>query len=130
MTTQILIVDDDCHTRSALHTLLAITFPDCRFRESPTGEDAVGMARILPPHLVLMDIRLSGISGITATARIKAAVPDAKVIILSLHDEPDYRTAATAAGACGYALKSRIRTELMPLLRLLLLPSPPFPGVP
>jgi DNA-binding NarL/FixJ family response regulator len=120
MSTHVLIVDDHAPTRSALHTWLDTTFPTCEFRESETGEQAVEMALAIPPHLVLMDIRLPGISGIAATARIKAAIPSALVVIFSMHDAPDYRTAASAAGACGYALKSRIHTELMPLLRKLL----------
>lgn len=115
-----MIVDDDAYTRSALHAWLEMSFPACMLRESESGEAAVRMALESPPSVVLMDIQLPGINGISATSLIKSAVPNANVVMLSNYNASAYKAAASQAGACGYVLKSRIHSELMPLLRTLL----------
>jgi len=68
---------------------------------------------------VLMDIEMNGLDGITATRRIKAAHPAAKIIIVTNYDDPALREAARNAGACGYVLKENL-FEVSSLLKTLI----------
>jgi DNA-binding NarL/FixJ family response regulator len=70
-----------------------------------TGEEAVAMTESYKPDIVLMDIRMPGMNGITATRRIRAAGSRAKVIVLTNFDDDDYIHEALDAGASGYVLK-------------------------
>jgi DNA-binding NarL/FixJ family response regulator len=69
-----------------------------------------------------MDIDLPEMSGLQATARIKAMIPATQVVILSLHDDRARRARATRAGANAYVAKGKISSELQPTLAALLPP--------
>jgi len=73
--------------------------------------------RPLAPDLVLMDVELPGVSGIEATRRIRAALPEACVVMLTAHAEPDLLMAALQVGAAGYLLKHTPAAELVDTLR-------------
>jgi DNA-binding NarL/FixJ family response regulator len=73
--------------------------------EASDGEEAVVEAIALAPDVILMDVRMPGIDGIEATRRILAATPSARVLMLSVSDEPDDLLEAIKAGAAGYLLK-------------------------
>ena len=55
-----------------------------------------------------MDLQMPRVGGLEATRRIRADFPDAQIIIVTQHDDPHWRTAATQAGACGYVLKENL----------------------
>lgn len=81
-----------------------------------TGEEAVKLACELAPDLVLLDLMMPGMNGIEASRRITAAAKAPVVIILTLHDNQEYRQAASDAGAGGFVTKSLLRTELVPCI--------------
>jgi DNA-binding NarL/FixJ family response regulator len=102
---RILLVDDHEVVRLGLKALLS-RHP--RFEivgEAGTAEEALSKARVHKPDVVVMDIRLSGASGIDATRNIMAVLPETRVIILTSYADDDLLTDAMAAGAIGYVLK-------------------------
>jgi len=116
----LLIVDDHEMVRAALRDWLAEVFRDIRIIEAGTGEDAVALATSEPIDVVIMDVRLPGISGIEAMRRIKAATPSTEALILTVYDAAEYHTDAMASGARAYVLKNRLHKDLVPELRELL----------
>ena len=78
------------------------------------------MAQDRSPQVVVMDIILGQMNGIEATRRIKATLPAAQVVMLTICEGEVYRTDAATAGASAYVLKRRMRTELLPTLAALL----------
>jgi DNA-binding NarL/FixJ family response regulator len=73
--------------------------------EAGDAAEALQQAQQHPVDLVLMDINMPGSNGIEATARFKAAFPAIAVLVLSMHDKPEYVAQAMQAGARGYVLK-------------------------
>ena len=120
MPTTILVVEDHDAVRKALRSWLEVEFPQCRVIEAVTGEEAVALTRAEFPRLVVMDITLPGISGIDATRQIRAALPSALIVILTIHDDDTHRADAAAAGARAYVAKRAMQTELIPALTALL----------
>jgi DNA-binding NarL/FixJ family response regulator len=85
--------------------------------EASDGREALQIARQLKPAVVFMDISMRGLNGLEATARIAKEVPQAKVIILSMHQNDEYFWQALKAGASGYLLKKAATTELAAALK-------------
>lgn len=121
----IMIVEDHEAVRTSLRDWLSAIFPDCIFVEAKSGEEAVDLALARPPDVVLMDIGLPGMNGIRATRHIKAAASQAQVVMLTIHEAPEYQADAAAAGASAYIVKRRMHTELIPVLARLLSQTPP-----
>jgi DNA-binding NarL/FixJ family response regulator len=82
-----------------------------------SGSDAVDLVLRTRPDIVLMDIGLVGLNGIEATRQIKAARPDAKILILSMHDDDESVAQAVAAGAAGFMPKNADRLTLLRAVR-------------
>jgi len=107
---RVLVVDDDDLMRAGLRSVLS-SDPDVEVvGEAANGHAAVAAARDHAPDLVLMDVRMPDLDGITATRDVLAATPDAKVIILTTFEQDDYIFGALNAGASGFLLK-RTRPE-------------------
>lgn len=87
--------------------------------EASSGEDAVRLARLLAPDVVLMDVEMPGMDGVAATAAVRAAVPTTQVIVLSLHADAPTRARALAAGAAAFIGKGSGELELLACLRAL-----------
>jgi DNA-binding NarL/FixJ family response regulator len=119
----ILVVEDFQPLRLSVITWLKFRFPECDVRGVASGEEAIEHARASRPDVVLMDIELPGIDGFEATSRIRAQAPETAVVMLTTHDTPQHRLAATNAGAVGYVAKHEMETRLeatiQDLLRLL-----------
>jgi len=102
----VLIVDDNpsvCRViRAIVAPLVEHVFECCG------GEEAIGLYRAHRPDVVLMDVAMRGLDGITATRQIRQVNPAARVVIVTNHDQADLRDAAAAAGACGYVLKTHL----------------------
>jgi DNA-binding NarL/FixJ family response regulator len=97
-----------------------MAFPGCRVIEANSGEEAIVLTINESPRVVVMDINLPGMNGIEATRQIKAALPSAQVVVLTVHEDSPYRADAIADGASAYVPKRVMRTELMPALTTLL----------
>jgi DNA-binding NarL/FixJ family response regulator len=120
MSSTILIVEDHDGLRTALHDWLTAVLPDCCLLEATSGEEAVALTRDHAPDLVLMDINLPTMNGLEATRRITHTWPHTQVVVLTIHEDDDFRAGAQAAGAVGYVTKRNMYVELMPtLVRLL-----------
>jgi len=76
------------------------------------GDEALKQASRLTPDLVLMDLAMPDMSGLEATRAIKALLQKPRVVILTLHDNAEYRAAAKAVGADGFIAKSEFGTAL------------------
>ncbi|MDZ8051704.1 MAG: response regulator transcription factor [Aulosira sp. ZfuVER01] len=84
-----------------------------------SGEEALKQVPQLCPDLVLMDLAMPGINGLEATRQIKERPSAPYVVVLTLNDGSEYRTAALAVGADGLVTKSEIGTALLPLIHSL-----------
>ena len=113
----VLIVDDQRLMREGLATLLALA-PDMHIvGQAGDGAEAIRLAKHLRPDVILMDIRMPGTDGVTATQAIRAALPDTQVIILTTFDDDEYVLAGLRAGACGYLLKDMPSERLVDAIR-------------
>lgn len=105
MTLRLLLVDDHEVVRLGMKVLLDRHQDFTVVAEADSEEDAIEQALLHKPDIVLMDIRLSGGSGIEACHKIKNALPDTKVIMLTSFAEDELLFSAIRAGASGYVLK-------------------------
>jgi DNA-binding NarL/FixJ family response regulator len=87
--------------------------------ECSNGTDALSLYALHHPDVVLMDIRMLGMDGLTATRQIRLINPSARVVVVTDYDDEDLRVAAAEAGACGYALKQNM-TDLPKMIGSLL----------
>lgn len=111
-TTRVLLVDDHPLVRSGIGSCLANFKHLVVIGEAADGLEALRLARELAPDLVLMDIDMPGMNGLAATEWICKKLPRVKVIILSMHNKPEYVTRSIQAGARGFVLKDCPREEL------------------
>ena len=99
------VIDDDPLITIALRTILEAD-PDVSVCASGgSGEDAVRIFRALRPDILLMDIRMKGMDGLTAAEQILRADPSAKILLLTTFLDDEYIVRAIRAGARGYLLK-------------------------
>jgi DNA-binding NarL/FixJ family response regulator len=113
---RVLLADDHAAVRAGLRFLLESAADLEVVAEVGDGASAVESARALRPDVVLMDVRMPGTDGITATAAITAEGL-AEVLVLTTFDLDDYVTGALGAGAAGYLLKSAEPQELLDAVR-------------
>ncbi|MBZ0203443.1 MAG: response regulator transcription factor [Ignavibacteria bacterium] len=112
-TTKILIVDDHEVVRDGLRNILTSLDNISIAGEAGNGEDAVKMYSTLKPDLVIMDISMPGMNGIEATRVIKEKDPDARILILTMHDNQEYLNQIIRSGAKGFILKNTDKEELL-----------------
>ncbi len=120
MQPHVLIVEDSQPVRKSIREWLGINFPDCLFHEAGSGEEALQLAVRDAPHLVLMDIELPGMNGLTATRKIKELCPRTEVLILTIHEDIRYQDEATAAGAGSFLPKREMYKRLVPMMEIIL----------
>ena len=97
--------------------------------EATNGREAVEMCDQLQPDIVLMDVRMPEMDGLSATREIKGRHPTICVLIVTTHENPDYLLEAIRVGAAGYVLKDSSRQRLVSAVRRALDgESPPRPG--
>jgi len=101
----ILLVEDDGYFRKTLRQELSQWFPSIIIEEASDGQEAMEKMDSFSPQIVFMDIRLPGESGLQLTKKIKAKYPRSHVVILTSHDLPEYRQAATECGADHFFAK-------------------------
>src|SRR5438270_5378173 len=105
MAERILLVDDHPLTRSALAGLLAQHGFDV-VGEAPDGEEAIERAQQLRPDLILLDLSMPGVDGLTALPRLREAAPDCEVVVVTASGTEENLLSAIRAGAAGYLLKT------------------------
>src|ERR671920_292504 len=88
--------------------------------EAVNGRHALELCRQLHPDLVLMDVRMPEIDGLSATRAIKEELPNISVLIVTTYDDPDYLFEAVGAGAAGYVLKNTRKHKLIEVIRKVL----------
>ncbi|HUJ54933.1 MAG TPA: response regulator transcription factor [Gaiellaceae bacterium] len=114
---RVLIVDDHTLVRSGLRLLLEAEDGFVVEDEAADAEQAVRLARLHKPDVILLDVVMPGRSGIEAAGDILAAAPKAKILVLSMQDDPSYVRQAFSAGAIGYLLKEAADDELVQAVR-------------
>jgi two-component system response regulator NreC len=117
MAIRVLIADDHAVVRAGLRLLLDAADEIEVVGEAGSGEEAVRLSRSLKPDVVLMDVVMPGMNGIEATAPALEAAPGAKVLVLSMQDDPRYVREAFEAGATGYVLKEAADSEVVQAVR-------------
>ena len=117
MTIRVLIVDDHAVVRAGLRRVLDAEADIETVGEAADGERAIFEAMETTPDVVLMDLVMPGKSGIEAMPALLQAAPEAKVLVLSMQDDPRYVREAFAAGASGYVLKEAADTEVVAAIR-------------
>ena len=110
---QVLVVDDDHLMRAGLRGVLSNDAAIEVVGEAQDGRDAIYRTRLLRPDVVLMDVRMPDLDGISATRELLAAFPAVKVVILTTFEQDDYIFGALAAGASGFLLKRTSPEELV-----------------
>jgi two-component system, NarL family, response regulator LiaR len=114
---RILIADDHALVREGLRTMLSGEEGIEVIAEANDGRQALTLCRELHPHLVLMDVRMPVMDGLEATKRIKDEMPKTSVMMVTMHENPDYLFEAVKAGAAGYVLKDASGDRLLSAVR-------------
>ena len=115
--TRVLIVDDHAVVRSGLRMLLDAQEDIEVVAEAGDVREAIFEARAQKPDVILMDVVMPGPSGIEGAPDVLKEAPGAKLLVLSMQDDPHYVREAFAAGAAGYVLKEAADTELVHAVR-------------
>lgn len=114
---RVLLVDDHAILRAGLKALLA-TYPDIEVvGEASDGAEAIQQVKAHKPDIVLMDISMPGMNGLTATRYILEAYPEVRIIILTQYDSKEYVLPLLQLGAAGYVLKQCADTDLIKAIR-------------
>jgi DNA-binding NarL/FixJ family response regulator len=114
---RILIADDHALVREGLRTMLSGEEGIEVIAEANDGQQALDVCRELGPDLVLMDVRMPVMDGLEATKRIKQEMPKTSVMMVTMHENPDYLFEAVKAGAAGYVLKDASGERLLSAVR-------------
>ncbi|HEY3291548.1 MAG TPA: response regulator transcription factor, partial [Anaerolineae bacterium] len=103
---RLLLADDHPVLREGMADLLMQRANIEVVGQASTGQQAVELAHILKPDVILMDIEMPTVSGIEATRQIRALLPEVQVLILSGFDDEEYVRSAVKVGASGFMLKT------------------------
>lgn len=127
---RVLVCDDHPIVREAVRARLA-EIPGIEIAgEASDGREAVSLARKLKPEVVLLDVEMPELDGISATRQIVNLHPGTGVILFTAHDEPDMIKLASESGASGYLLKSSEQSELGEAIRSVAAGATWFPDSP
>jgi two-component system, NarL family, response regulator LiaR len=114
---RLLIADDHALVREGLRTLLSGEDGIEVIAEANDGQQALNICRELKPDLVLMDVRMPVMDGLEATKKIKQEMPKTSVMMVTMHENPDYLFEAVKTGAAGYVLKDASGERLLSAVR-------------
>lgn len=115
---RVLVVDDQRLIREGIASLLDIQDGIKVVETAIDGQEAVQKALALSPDVVLMDVRMPVMDGITATRKIRQQLPTCQVLMLTTFDDEEYVVKSLQAGACGYLLKDIPANDLAQAVRL------------
>jgi DNA-binding NarL/FixJ family response regulator len=116
-TIRVLLADDHPVVREGLRGMLAAEPGIDVIGEAASGDEAVAVTRAVRPDVILMDLRMPGGDGVSAITRIRADLPDARIVVLTTYDTDADILRAVEAGATGYLLKDTPRAELAQAVR-------------
>lgn len=114
---RILIVDDHSLVRAGIALLIGHQDDMEPVGQAGTAAEAIELAGELSPDIILLDVTMPGGGGLEALPALATAAPGAKVLMLSMHEDPNYVRAALGAGASGYVLKDAAYDELVDAIR-------------
>jgi DNA-binding NarL/FixJ family response regulator len=114
---KVLVADDHTVVREGIRHVLDGEPGFIIVAEAATAAEAVRLAEAEKPDVVLLDITMPGESGLQAAVRMRKLVPETRILILSMHDNPEYVLESVRAGAHGYLLKDSAATELRQAIR-------------
>lgn len=117
MTIRVLLVDDESLVRAGFRLILEEAGDLEVAGEAGDGAEAVRLAADLAPDVIVMDVRMPGVDGIEATARILARDPSARILVVTTFDLDEHAFAALRAGASGFVLKNAPVHELAEAVR-------------
>lgn len=117
MKTKVLIADDHEVVRDGLKNILHSSGTMMVIGEANDGNEAIGLYDKLRPDIVIMDISMPNMNGIEATKKITDRFPDAKILILTMHDNQEYLNQVIRCGAHGFVLKNTDKDELLDAVR-------------
>ncbi|MBL7254174.1 response regulator [Paractinoplanes lichenicola] len=123
---RVLLVDDQQLIRAGLR-MLCDAEPDLEVvGEAGDGREAITLAARLAPDVIVMDLRMPGVDGISATSRVLAERPATRVLVLTTFGDDDHLYPALNAGACGFLLKDAPPAELLEGIRRAAAGDSPF----
>ncbi len=114
---RVLLVDDHAVVRMGLRSFFDMLADIEVVGEASDGSEGVAMARRLKPDVVLMDLLMPNMDGVTAIGRIKAEMPETEIVTMTSFIEEEKVTAALEAGASGYVLKDAEADEVAQAIR-------------
>ena len=114
---KLLLVDDQSIVRQGLRMRLLMEPDIVVIGEASSGEQALELVESLTPDIVLMDVEMPGMDGITATAVLRENTSQSAVVIMSIHDDVQTRARAQAAGAAAFVEKSGTLEVLLATIR-------------
>ena len=114
---RVLLVDDQSLFRRAIATLIAEQPDFVVVGEATNGQEAIDQARALRPDLIVMDVEMPVMNGVEAVRILRDAMPDIKIVVLTVSEEEDYLFDAVSFGAHGYLLKDLQPEQLYEMLR-------------
>lgn len=114
---KILIADDHAVLRSGLRLLLQAQDDMAVVGEASGGAQVLALLEELKPDLILLDLSMPGLGGLEMLPLIRRAVPQVRILILTMHDDESYLRQALRDGAAGYVLKRAADTELLSAIR-------------
>ena len=113
----ILIADDHAVLRAGLRMLLDAQ-PDIKvIGEADNGGEVLTLAQTLKPDLILLDLTMPGLGGLETLPLLRKAVPDSRILILTMHDDESYLRQSLREGASGYVLKKAADSDLISAIR-------------
>jgi len=116
---RVALVDDQPLIRSALRVLIADAVDLTVVGEAGNGQEAIDLVRATRPDVVVMDIRMPGMDGITATRRIVDAPDPPRVLVLTTFDDDEYVYGALRAGASGFVVKDMALDDILGAIRVI-----------
>ncbi len=128
---RILICDDHAVVRAGLRLILEQEAGFEIVGEAASGEELIAEAGRLRPDIVVTDLSMPGLGGLEALPRVRQVAPEAKILVLTIHEDEAYFFRALEAGAAGYVLKGASAEEFLAALRLTArggVPVPPMLG--
>jgi DNA-binding NarL/FixJ family response regulator len=114
---RVLLADDHAIVREGLKSLINSQPGMEVIGEASDGDGAVDLVAALDPDVVVVDVSMPGLNGAQVTTRLRAAKPDRKVIVLTVHEDKGYLRLLLEAGASGYVLKRSAAAELVQAIR-------------